>query len=223
MVIFTWYMYIYINGIPIPILRHRYIEKGLLLCLTSPCETLLGWDLYRQLELTKLTSPDLHHIACLFILNDVHQSLEYLCIWILYRQLKLTRLTRPDLHRIAGLVIQIDICLSIHLKGFPDIDGMTWNWACGCIMTTCKTDYFEYGLLHFNHTYTILKIFVVPSIFCRTPRRNGLKFGMLTYPDHLHQMFGHGLLIVFILHNFEIANRVKLKISRHFMGNKCKE
>ena len=37
---------------------------------------LSGWVLYRQLELTKLTRPDLHHVVGLFILKDVRQSLE---------------------------------------------------------------------------------------------------------------------------------------------------
>ena len=40
---------------------------------------LSGWVLYRQLELTKLTSPDLHHVVGLFILRDIRQSLEYPC------------------------------------------------------------------------------------------------------------------------------------------------
>ena len=40
---------------------------------------LSGWVLYRQLELTKLTRPDLHHVVGLFILKDVRQSLEYPC------------------------------------------------------------------------------------------------------------------------------------------------
>ena len=35
---------------------------------------LSGWVLYRQLELTKLTRPDLHHVVGLFILRDVHPS-----------------------------------------------------------------------------------------------------------------------------------------------------
>ena len=35
--------------------------------------------LYRQLELTRLTRPDLHHVVGLFILKDVRQSLEYPC------------------------------------------------------------------------------------------------------------------------------------------------
>ena len=34
---------------------------------------LSGWVLYRQLELTKLTRPDLHHVG-LFILRDVRPS-----------------------------------------------------------------------------------------------------------------------------------------------------
>ena len=38
-----------------------------------------GWVLYRQLELTKLTRQDLHHVVGLFILKDVRQSLEYPC------------------------------------------------------------------------------------------------------------------------------------------------
>ena len=37
---------------------------------------LSGWVLYRPLELTKLTRPDLHHVVSLFILRDVRQSLE---------------------------------------------------------------------------------------------------------------------------------------------------
>ena len=35
---------------------------------------LSGWVLYRQLELTKLTRPDLHHVVGLFILKDVCPS-----------------------------------------------------------------------------------------------------------------------------------------------------
>ena len=35
---------------------------------------LSGWVLYRQLELTKLTRPDLHHVVGLFILRDVRPS-----------------------------------------------------------------------------------------------------------------------------------------------------
>ena len=35
---------------------------------------LSGWVLYRQLELTKLTRPDLHHVVGLFILKDVRLS-----------------------------------------------------------------------------------------------------------------------------------------------------
>ena len=33
-----------------------------------------GWVLHRQLELTKLTRPDLHHVVALFILRDVRPS-----------------------------------------------------------------------------------------------------------------------------------------------------
>ena len=36
--------------------------------------TLSGWVLYRQLELTKLTCPDLHHVVGLFILNDIRPT-----------------------------------------------------------------------------------------------------------------------------------------------------
>ena len=36
--------------------------------------TLSGWVLYRQLELTKLTRPDLHHVVGLYILKDVRPS-----------------------------------------------------------------------------------------------------------------------------------------------------
>ena len=38
---------------------------------------LLGWVLYRQLELTKLTLPDLHHVVGLFILRDVRPSVPH--------------------------------------------------------------------------------------------------------------------------------------------------
>ena len=41
---------------------------------------LSGWVLYRPLELTKLTCPDLHHVVGLFILREVRQSLEYPCL-----------------------------------------------------------------------------------------------------------------------------------------------
>ena len=36
---------------------------------------LSGWVLYRRLELTKLTRPDLHHVVGLFILRDVRPSI----------------------------------------------------------------------------------------------------------------------------------------------------
>ena len=38
---------------------------------------LSGWVLYRQLELTKLTRPDLHHVVGLFILRDVRLSIRH--------------------------------------------------------------------------------------------------------------------------------------------------
>ena len=62
-----------------------------------------GWVLYRQLELSKLTRPDLHHVVGLFILRDVRQSLEYPCA---------LRVLRTSLHGFLGsLVIQsLGIC-----------------------------------------------------------------------------------------------------------------
>ena len=38
---------------------------------------LSGWILYRQLELTKLTHPDLNHVVGLFILRDVRLSSKF--------------------------------------------------------------------------------------------------------------------------------------------------
>ena len=67
----SWYIYFYTPGF-------NEVEGGVYwfhlvrLCLS-------GWVLYRQLELTKLTRPDLHHVVGLFILKDVRQSLEYPC------------------------------------------------------------------------------------------------------------------------------------------------
>ena len=58
----------------------------------------LSIRLYRQLELTKLTRPDLHHFVGLFILRDVRQSLEYTCA---------LRVLRTSPHGFLGsLVIQ---------------------------------------------------------------------------------------------------------------------
>ena len=60
-----------------------------------------------------------------------------------------------------------------------------------------------------------------PIIFVR---KNGLKFGMLMYPDHLQNWlhFGHGLLIFPILAHFDIVNLVKSKVSGLFLQNKSK-
>ena len=61
----------------------RSLKYPLLTCTwvrwsTRPTVTVLRlvrpWVLYRQLELTKLTRPDLHHVVCLLILKDVRLS-----------------------------------------------------------------------------------------------------------------------------------------------------
>ena len=56
------------------------LRPSVRLSVRHTCASALsGWVLYRQLELTKLTRPDLHHVVGLFTLKDVHQSLEYPC------------------------------------------------------------------------------------------------------------------------------------------------
>ena len=58
---------------------HLYV--CLYMCLSvlvwHTCANALAvWVLYRQLELTKLTRPDLHHVVGLFILRDVRLSVD---------------------------------------------------------------------------------------------------------------------------------------------------
>ena len=69
---------------------------------------LSGWVLYRQLELTKLTCPDLHHVVGLFILKDVCQSLEYPCT---------LRMLRTCPHSFLG-----------SLKWFNHFAYIAWEW-----------------------------------------------------------------------------------------------
>ena len=50
----------------------NWYSSGLSILVWHTCASALsGWVLYRQLELTKLTCPDLHHAVGLFILRDV--------------------------------------------------------------------------------------------------------------------------------------------------------
>ena len=62
--------------------------------------------------------------------------------------------------------------------------------------------------------------FRVSGIFFRTHGKNGLKFDMLMYPDHLWDSLhsGHGLLVLLIL-PFDLAKQVKCAVSRHFRDN----
>ena len=63
---------------------------------------LSGWVLYRQLELTKLTRPDLHHVVGLFILRDVRPSV------------------RPSVCRRHGFRSISQVCFGISI----------WNFIC---------------------------------------------------------------------------------------------
>ena len=58
---------------------------------------LSGWVLYRQLELTKLTRPDLHHVVGLFILRDVRPSI---CLSVSIRHTFLTMFSSSYHHEI---------------------------------------------------------------------------------------------------------------------------
>ena len=54
--------------------RFNEVESGVYWFHVVRPSVLSGWVLYRQLELTKLTRPDLHYFVGLFILRDVRLS-----------------------------------------------------------------------------------------------------------------------------------------------------
>ena len=64
----------------LPLIHHRrykYNNSNSPHCFLAATKQLYewcSWVLYRQLELTKLTRPDLHHVVGLFILRDVCPS-----------------------------------------------------------------------------------------------------------------------------------------------------
>ena len=74
---------------------------------------------------------------------------------------------------------------------------MAWSLTCWCILTTFRTvDFSLFGV-----------ILLLPDIFLWIQGRNGLKFGMLMYPDHLQNWleFSHGLLIFLVLTSFSLS------------------
>ena len=60
--------------------------------------TVSGWVLYRQLELTKLTSPDLHHVVGLFILRDVRPWHLFHYVPIIIKFSGFITIDRSDVH-----------------------------------------------------------------------------------------------------------------------------
>ena len=75
--------------------------------------------------------------------------------------------------------------------------------------------------LHFGAILTSCQIWGVPGIFFKMHDRNGLKFYMLMYPDHLWNWlyFGHDLLIFLILVAFWLVKQVKFVVSGYFLEN----
>ena len=93
---------------------------------------------------------------------------------------------------------------------------MAWNLTCWCIQTTSELIKFGSSSVDFPHFGIILTLWnrlnlQLLDIFWRMQGRNGLNFGMLTYPDHLQNLlnFGHGLLIFLFWHNFDLVKQVR--------------
>ena len=72
----------------------------------------------------------------------------------------------------------------------------------------------------FWHHFDLVKQvkFGIFRIFFRMHERNGLKFDMLMYPDHLRNWvhLGHGLLVSLFWRHFDLVKQVKCALSRHF-------
>ena len=100
---------------------------------------LSGWVLYRQLELTKLTHPDLHHVVGLFMLKDVRPSVRSLkyslltCTWVSWS-------TRPT------VTVLRHVRLSVRLEKFPGI----------CQRTHGGNDLKFYMLMYLDHLQNCL-------------------------------------------------------------------
>ena len=60
-----------------------------------------------------------------------------------------------------------------------------------------------------------------PGISWRMHGGNGLKYGMLLYPDHIQNWldYGYGLVIFLFLVLFWLGERVKFGVFRHFVKN----
>ena len=97
------------------------------------------------------------------------------------------------------------------------IGGMAWNVACWYQVHLQKLFDFGHGLLiflHFAQFWLVEECQIWGFLaFCwGTLGSNGLKSGMLIYPDHLQKWldFGHGLLIFLLLVQFWLSEMCQI-------------
>ena len=89
--------------------------------------------------------------------------------------------------------------LSLHCSYFewPEMQHANVSWPSWELIRfwSLSVDFTHFGSILLKQAK-----FAISGIFLRTQRRNGLKFGMLMYSDHLQNRleFGHGLLIFLI-------------------------
>ena len=194
---------------------------------------LSGWVLYRQLELTELTHPDLHYVVGLFILKDVRLSVRperflgicprthrgnglkfYMLMYLDHLQNWLVYGHSLFIFLILALFWLSEAGQIWGFRAFPGerMEEMAWNFACWCILTTVRTDLFM-ALFWLNGSNLGF-----PGISWRTDGGNGLKYGMLVYPDHLQNWlnYGYGLVIFLILMLFWLSEMGQIWGSQAF-------
>ena len=109
------------------------------------------------------------------------------------------------------------------------IEGMAWNFARWCILSTFRTDQFMAtvcGFFQFWHYFDLVKRvkFGVSRHILENAWGNGLKFCMLMYLDYLHKwlVLGHGLSTFVILALFWLSEMGQIWGFRAFPGE-CME
>ena len=103
---------------------------------------------------------------------------------------------------------------------------MTWNFACLCIPTICRSGWIWSWFVYFANFGTILTLrngsnSGLPGISRRRHGGNGLKLCMLMYPDHFQNWldYSHGLLIYPFWHHFYLVKLVILGVSGQCFEN----